>query len=504
MGIAYSPSLLNTKQMNKHFHLLLVSLGLLIANVSFAQVVNSLQFDGNLRKIAFSKEGCPLDYHSIAGVRWQHLQDMVRLPDANGNEYYMGTYSQNCSNTEGGLVFVATVKKGEQVGKVIWWDELNNQHEAGGYNHPGDLRRFGNMVVIAGQNWAGGKFANFTENFGADKMKQGNGGSQVLFYDVTNPAAPKYVGRLRECKLDGQSVQVTQEIDKISVTKVGDKYFLSFNGFAGGFKTCKCDQLTADGNWELVDGKPYLNGLSNIDYQWNGQTIAGAAASISPTMLMFYGLDNNGTLTEKTVAPVAGTSFGSGTTVNISALQDGRAAVVYTNVESDGHIEIEVVESTPKMMPITDLYLAYEGTEIPAGYIAAPVDLNSGAGGFDIFLCYTTDPSKGKPITGVKVILGGQPVPAGYQVFSCSSGKDLPGGLCDVNSGTGGKQLFMFYSTDPSEGAPIYMADIVIGGEDDKKSKFLRKYSGWDVLDENLNLGAGGLDLFFAFYRMVR
>lgn len=57
----------------------------------------------------------------------------------------------NCSGSEGGLVFIAC-KYSNGSAKVIWSDELNNNHLGGGYNHPGDIRQYGNIVVIAGQN----------------------------------------------------------------------------------------------------------------------------------------------------------------------------------------------------------------------------------------------------------------------------------------------------------------------------------------------------------------
>lgn len=53
----------------------------------------------------------------------------------------MGTYSQNVGGSEGGMVFVGRVPPGTSTGDVIWCDVLSDGHLAGGYNHPGDLRR---------------------------------------------------------------------------------------------------------------------------------------------------------------------------------------------------------------------------------------------------------------------------------------------------------------------------------------------------------------------------
>jgi len=118
------------------------------------------------------------------------------LPDANGKRYYMGTYSQNCNDSEGGMVFVCELTPGETIGQVIWCDVLN-RHVAGGYNPPGDLRRIGST----GQNWHGTAASLPVKLVEADAMHIGDGGNLVLFYDVSDPARPFYFGKMKTTAL---------------------------------------------------------------------------------------------------------------------------------------------------------------------------------------------------------------------------------------------------------------------------------------------------------------
>ena len=66
----------------------------------------------------------------------------------------------------------------------------------------------------------------------ADQMRLGNGGQNILFYDVSNPARPEFKGKLNSC-WDGSNNKswVGKEgIDYVTAAKAGDYYYLSFNG----------------------------------------------------------------------------------------------------------------------------------------------------------------------------------------------------------------------------------------------------------------------------------
>ncbi len=345
-------------------------------------VLTNTNFIQSIRKISFNKNGCPLDYHSIAGNRWQHLQDMIRLPDTNGYQHYMGTFSQNCSDNEGGLVFVAQItesaKNAGQSGKVIWWDELNNKHLAGGFNHPGDLRRIGNIVVIAGQNWDGGSistdsFEDFFKSLGskigqefADQMHRGSGGQGVLFYDVTNPAHPKYLGKMNSCR-KGNEVMTTNgsDIDMVTAAKSGDYYYLSFNGLK-----CRSKVFLPNADWEFVeagnDGSP-----SPVLFSHDSQHIVGDAVLKDGDRVVFQKLEfspGSDQLTAETIhvtrtdvisSTIPKSSLPDGATFSLSVMPNGRGHCVFANVESDNHIEIEEIDSISivhiNSFPLTEL-----------------------------------------------------------------------------------------------------------------------------------------------------
>jgi hypothetical protein len=304
--------------------------------------LKSTKFSNLIRRVNFNKNGYPLDYHSMAGDPWQHLQDMIRLPDANGNHYYMGTFSQNCASDEGGMVFVCGVKPGEQ-GKVVWLDELNNSHLAGGYNHPGDIRRIGNIVVIAGQNWEGTTGTDAGVFFGADEMHRGKGNKQnVLFYDVSNPAKPRYLGKLNSCMDGTVRKTVSGEIDEVFAIKLGDYYYLSFNGLK-----CRSKIFFPHDQWEFVEAGG-VGSPSPVVFPLKGKQYTGTATYNKATSEVVFAEKTFPTVNNKTVAsvtsPIPRHSFSDKSTFSLSTLPDGKGYILFTNVESDDRIEIEEIE----------------------------------------------------------------------------------------------------------------------------------------------------------------
>jgi WD40 repeat protein len=287
---------------------------------------------------------------------------MIRLPDENGKQYYMGTFSQNCSDTEGGLVFVAELVPGETDGKVIWWEELNNRHRAGGFNHPGNLRRLGHTVVIAGQNWAGTKASRFAvKNMGADPMNMGNGGEYVLFYDVSNSSTPKYMGKLNSCWKGLEVLTAANDIDDLTLSKVGKYYYLWFNGHKNIGVKCRSEILSPEANWELIEeGKdegcsPLVFNIDGVQYS-GGAKIDGKLFIVTYNKLIF--MPDPFTLTgdSGSVARIRVTktrfqpfSFGTsgsrdGTTYTLNSLSDGKCSIVITDVESHHTINIAEIE----------------------------------------------------------------------------------------------------------------------------------------------------------------
>lgn len=322
-------------------------LGNLIPDIAEINVTPSMdllystEFSNKIRKITFNKDGYPLDYHSFFGERGQHLQDMIRLPDANGRQYYMGTFSQNCSNDEGGMVFVGEVISGDS-GKVVWMDELNNSHLAGGYNHPGDLRRIGNIVVIAGQNWEGTIFLGITIE--GDEMNRGKGNQQnILFYDVSDPSRPRYLGKLNSCWDGNERKTISDEIDVVFAVKLGDYYYLSFNGLK-----CRSKIFFPHAQWEYVEAGS-VNSPSPVMFSLAGKNYIGSAKyektsrNVVFTEMLFP--SNKNFVAASVASHIPHHSFSDDATFSLSSFPNGKSYIVIANVESEGQIEIEEIES---------------------------------------------------------------------------------------------------------------------------------------------------------------
>ncbi len=254
-------------------------------------------------------------------------------------------------------MFVGELEKEQTGGRIIWVDELNNSHLASGYNHPGDLRRIGHIVVIAGQNWDGGKWADMCF---AEPMYRGLGSYQnVLFYDVSDPAKPRYIGKLNSCWRGLENVEVSGDIDELSAAKSGDYYYLSFNGLK-----CRSKVFYPHAGWELIQlgDDLYSSPLRYTINRSDWQVIGGASSDLEvryPSVvfdkLVFKPSGAQESLIPETVSvsriqsmtplPIPKDSLPEGATFSLNSLADGRCSIVITNVESDDYIEIQELES---------------------------------------------------------------------------------------------------------------------------------------------------------------
>lgn len=189
-------------------------------------------------------------------------------------------------------------------------------------------------------------------------------------------------------------------------------------------------------------------------------------------------------------SPAPVTSLGS-TTFNLNTLPGGKSVVIYADVESDSEIRFEEIESDDST-PITGLHVLFGPGSAPAGYAMVPIDLNRDAGGDDIHLCYTRDPTVGQPITNIRVSINSTTIPAGYEATPHNLGD---GSLGDLNRGAhGSADIFLFLSRVLDHGAPIRMVHIAAG-------KHVEAPVGWEVLPEDLNNHAGGDYLHLIFTR---
>lgn len=286
-------------------------------------IANPLAAPNVWRQITLRRGSYNLHYHTYWGFRMEHLQALIRLPDKDGNEYYMGTYSQDVDGSvEGGMVFVGKVPANGATGDVIWLDEMNNSHIAGGFNHPGDLLRLGSIVIIAGQNWDGGK----------GKLDRGNGGQAVLFYDVSNPTAPSYIGKLNACH-DGNVLKTHRgDIDTIGLSKQGSRYFLDVNEFR-----CEANALHPEAEWKVVPRQKDRWSGAPAKFRNANKTDSGRVL-VDCCQISWQRFVGNSGETEEVLNLPADLARSSIYAMSHNSLPNGRYCVIAANVESDGDI----------------------------------------------------------------------------------------------------------------------------------------------------------------------
>lgn len=197
-------------------------------------------------------------------------------------------------------------------------------------------------MVIAGQN-----FAPATNNIPfIDKMNPGNGGQAVLFYDVSNSAAPMYAGRVRRffSPQSGRFMSIDARgdgIDEISVQRHDNgSYRLSFNSVRNGtgHVTVEAPTLSASAVWRVVsedtmgNSNPFVHGAHGTRYaaDLHGRVIRYTA--------MWPGrahIDSN---------PLPEIDLGDRVAFAFTTLPDGTSSAVFLHTRSD-NIEIAEVMS---------------------------------------------------------------------------------------------------------------------------------------------------------------
>jgi hypothetical protein len=124
------------------------------------------------------------------------------------------------------------------------------------------------------------------------------------------------------------------------------------------------------------------------------------------------------------------------------------------------------------------------GIQPPAGYTRIPHDLNAGAGGDYIYVCYKR--GVGAPITSLCVTLGGNggtPLPDAKYIR-------IP---VDLNDGAGGEYIWLWWSRDPDCAA---ITDLMV-----QFGKNSRPPEGYTWIPVDLNKGAGGEYIWLSYLK---
>lgn len=131
---------------------------------------------------------------------------------------------------------------------------------------------------------------------------------------------------------------------------------------------------------------------------------------------------------------------------------------------------------------ITVIFGDSSGIQPPAGYEKYGVDLNQGAGGDYIYLCFKR--GVGAPVTGVDISLSRDPIPASAAPAGWTQ---VP---VDLNRNAGGFFVYVYYTKDP---ACSTVRDVVVlqGSQ--------AAPAGYTAIELDLNRGTDGDVLFLAY-----
>ena len=140
------------------------------------------------------------------------------------------------------------------------------------------------------------------------------------------------------------------------------------------------------------------------------------------------------------------------------------------------------------MAAITNLAVIYgETANPPPGYNVIRTDLNSGTGHQYIYLCYTTDPSAGPPITAIQVTSAEGPdtpgsVPTGYMKVAG-----------DLNKDAGKLYIYACYATGTSP-SPVTGVDVLAS---DSANVWPSK--DWYRINQDCNASSGGQFVYITY-----
>lgn len=130
------------------------------------------------------------------------------------------------------------------------------------------------------------------------------------------------------------------------------------------------------------------------------------------------------------------------------------------------------------------IIISGKNRQAPEGYQKIDVDLNKGAGGDYLYLCFKQGNDADKAINGLQVIAGrnnGIGAPAGYTRLEQ-----------DLNKGAGGRYIYLCIHRGADR--PIKDIQIVHG-----KSKDIAAPNGYTKIEQDLNEKAGGEYIYLCY-----
>lgn len=185
---------------------------------------------------------------------------------------------------------------------------------------------------------------------------------------------------------------------------------------------------------------------------------------------------------------------------------------IETKIVTSENLKADPVKSTFQLTSyVTDLYIIVGNNSMiqpPALYNKIWVDLNEGAGGKFIYLCYTKY-DFAQPLGGIEIYSGRERIP--YPeirdpwkdgVVTNSAGFDYPG--IDLNWGSGGNYIYLYQTRktgilNPYEGYLPWGKIKEIGVYSSNSSSSSQVPYGWKRIPIDLNKGAGGKFIYIIY-----
>lgn len=147
---------------------------------------------------------------------------------------------------------------------------------------------------------------------------------------------------------------------------------------------------------------------------------------------------------------------------------------------------------------ISDLRVLYDKEPVPEGFIKISTDLNKGAKGKYIFLCYRETTNANEAVRGLKILEGeNAAAPGGYTKIAR-----------DLNAGSGGAYLFLAFSKGNNAGSPIRDIKFDVSTSSLEKRNVganrglavvVPTISEFTYLKTDLNKGAGGSFIYLMY-----
>jgi len=238
----------------------------------------------------------------LTNIEEWHGQHVVRLPNKDGRAYFMVSQSREHNGyitvlrTDLGVLdpitdlivpnkFTGTdnygMKWSKPVGEYVWQEVFTGKYNGninphGNWNHPGKMEVIGDVLLVAAQNWTHGSI--------------GTSMDEVLFYDVSNPEKPNYMGGITSQELG------VKEISTVALVRAPNNGYLLYAGGDGTYATFAASNVSPNiKDWIKVktSGFSGQHGMNFNSYQKTARIPGGPANGVERVMYFDASADDH-------------------------------------------------------------------------------------------------------------------------------------------------------------------------------------------------------------------